>query len=96
MDDEERSRHKESASVALKTIGSEAYSRSRFLKDFWEVRPFFDQVLSDASKAAVHDDATEILQILCETKVEYGDERRLVVDSNDYIENRRQGVQAVK
>ena len=71
VDNEERSRHKESASVALKTIGSEAYSK-QVSKDFCgKCVPFFDQVLSDASKAAVHDDATEILQILCETKVEY-------------------------
>ena len=33
VDDEERSRHKESASVALKTIGSEAYSK-QVSKDF--------------------------------------------------------------
>ena len=57
--------------MALKTIGSEAYSK-QVSKDFCgKCVPFFDQVLSDASKAAVHDDATEILQILCETKVEY-------------------------
>jgi cullin-associated NEDD8-dissociated protein 1 len=71
VDKEERSRHKESASVALKTIGVEAYSKE-VSKDFCgKCVPFFDGVLGDASKATVHDDATEILQILCETKAEF-------------------------
>ena len=71
VDKEERSRHKESASVALKTIGVEGYSKEVSKEFCGKCVPFFDRVLGDANKATVHDDATEILQILCETKAEF-------------------------
>ena len=57
--------------MALKTIGVEGYSKEVSKEFCGKCVPFFDRVLGDANKATVHDDATEILQILCETKAEF-------------------------
>jgi len=73
VDNEERNRHKENAIIALKTITGEAYAYSREVsKDLCSILiPFFDLVLKDENKASLHEDVTEIVQILCETKSEF-------------------------